>query len=234
MVCQGSPCRCASNDLLNQTDFLIVLFQVRTTIRYDYSYISAAAVKLNDEILEVAGWGDYFLNGVENGGIELPQLTFAGYGLTHEIQSEKEHVFTIAITETEKITLKTFKDWVSVKFLGPSSSHFSSSTGLFGQFVTGEKLARDGVTIIEDVTEFGSEWQVSDTDPNLFETARAPQYPEVCRLPDPSKTTQRRLGDSITYEAAAQACAHWGVEKEGCIEDIMKSGDMELAEAGGY
>ena len=208
---------------------------VRTKIRYDYSYISSAAIKINDDVLEVAGWGDYLLNGVDSAAMD--QLTISGYDIAHEQPYPRKHEIYIALSTFEGIKFNTFKDWVSVQFVGPVGKHFEDSVGLFGNYHTGERLGRDGVSVIEDDVEFGGEWQVRDTEPSLFATNRPPQYPQACRLPDPviSETTRRRLGAAdIGWKEAEEACAGWGEDKEHCIWDVIKSGDLELAEAGGY
>ncbi len=68
----------------------------------------------------------------------------------------------------------------------------------------------------------------------FFEGDRPPQYPSKCILPDPSAAS-RRLGDSVSHEAAEKACDHWmPYEKEHCIFDVMATGDLDLANPGGY
>ena len=52
-----------------------------------------------------------------------------------------------------------------------------------GEFSTGIMFGRDGKTVINDVNEFGQEWQVHDTDPQVFLFDREPQYPRECILP---------------------------------------------------
>ncbi|CAB9509932.1 expressed unknown protein [Seminavis robusta] len=206
---------------------------IRTQIRYQYSYITSAAVRLDDEVLEVAGWGEYVLNGVDM--VESStDLLFAGRNLTHVQRNKKEHIFDVALNDWEHLSLKTFKDWVSVKVSPSTPDHFETSVGLLGQYKTGEKLGRDGETVFSNDNEFGQAWQVrAGKEPMLFQSVRSPQYPEPCRLPDITKTG-RRLGMGIPQESAEKACAGWRADKERCIEDVLKSGDLEMAEAGGY
>lgn len=82
---------------------------VRTQGRYGYSYISSAAVMLDDNIVEVDSFGDYFLNGIDNA--ELP-AKFGGFTVTHTQPSEKKHVFTIDLGDGENFVISTFKDMV--------------------------------------------------------------------------------------------------------------------------
>lgn len=75
------------------------------------------------------------------------------------------------------------------------------------------------------------------SEPMLFVNQdRHPQYPEKCVLPDAAaKDQRRRLGGSISQEAAEMACSRWSSEaKSRCIYDVMATGDLELAEAGSY
>ena len=76
------------------------------------------------------------------------------------------------------------------------------------------------------------------SDPKLFQVAdRPPQFPSKCRLPSdaPSVSEARRLGGTISRVEAEKACEDWtGEEKEGCIYDLVATGDLELASAGAY
>ena len=56
-------------------------------------------------------------------------------------------------------------------------------------------------------------------------------------LPAPDALqTRRRLAESITQEAAEEACRHWKTEdaKSRCIYDVIASGDLDMAVAGSY
>ena len=100
------------------------------------------------------------------------------------------------------------------------------------QYGTGAMHGRNG-TVISDPNEFGNEWQVLDTEPMLFQTVRAPQYPAKCIMPSATKTS-RRLGESIAEKVAMKACEHWGDQKDQCVYDVMALGDLEIAEAGAF
>jgi Repulsive guidance molecule (RGM) C-terminus len=76
------------------------------------------------------------------------------------------------------------------------------------------------------------------SDPKLFYSKdRHPQYPEQCLLPSPAaKEKRRRLSESISQEAAEEACSDWMTEdaKERCIFDVMATGDLSMATVGEY
>jgi hypothetical protein len=139
----------------------------------------------------------------------------------------------------ERIKLKTYKDFVSVLIEQGHNKYFADSVGLMGDFRTGHMVARDGKAVMDDANAFGQEWQVLDTGPNLFQTARLPQHPQqVCTLPPPMQASQlrRRLSQSssVSQLAAEKACEHWGEGKDDCVFDVLTTGDLEMAMVGAY
>jgi hypothetical protein len=204
---------------------------VRTTIRYDYSYVESAVVKIGEETLEVNSYGDYFLNQVWSA--ELPS-TISGFPVNYKQPSNnKVHIFEIDLGMGEKIVLQTFKDLVNVKLDETSLLRFGGSYGMLGKPGTGEMLARDGSTIVADADSFGFEWQVKEDEPMLFMTARTPQAPQKCMLPtQKAAAATRRLGESAAVKAAAEkACAGIsdGARKTACIRDVLATGDVDIA-----
>jgi hypothetical protein len=207
---------------------------IRTKMRRDMSYISAAVLRMGTDVLEVQSGGVYYLNGVA--GAELPD-EFAGFAFSHTQPTEKQHVFEIYFGGRERFKLKTYKDLVSVLIEQGHSKHFGDSVGLMGDFKYGAKLSRDGETVIDDANTFGQEWQVRDTEASLFQHARLPQYPKECTLPPPIQVSQLRrrlLESSIDTLAAEKACAHWGEGKADCVFDVLTTDDLEMAVVGAY
>ena len=166
----------------------------------------------------------------------------SGYPLHYSMVSDREFVFEVDLEGGQKVIIKTFKDLVNVKIENPNLETFGESVGLMGDFETSELLARDGMTTLEDdPIAFGQEWQVLDTESNLFQqTLAEPQYPHKCLLPDPTTKALgrrgRRLGgQTISHETAMEACAHYhhdgDVEmQKNCIYDVIATGDIELAQ----
>lgn len=161
---------------------------------------------IGDDVLEVAAWGAYFLNGVSEA--EMP-AKLSGYPVMYEQKNEKEHVFDIILDGKEHIRLATFKDWVNIKIESASYSNFKGSLGMMGKYMSGEKVGRDGKTVIEDDLAFGQEWQVQDTEPKLFQILRDPQHPhQQCIVSSPTtEDSRRRLGETVARAAAEEACA---------------------------
>jgi hypothetical protein len=79
---------------------------------------------------------------------------------------------------------------------------------------------------------------VLDTEPNLFQTVRFPQHPNVCTMPTPVQASQlrRRLSETSSVDelAAEKACEHWGEGKDDCVFDVLTTGDLEMAVVGAY
>jgi hypothetical protein len=208
---------------------------IRTKIRRDMSYISSAALRIGNDVLEVESQGVYWFNGVLNSDLTEE---FSGFAFSHTQPTDKQHVFEVHFGGRERIKLKTYKDFVSVLIEQGKSEHFHHSVGLMGDFTMGHMIARDGKTIIDDANAFGQEWQVLNTDPSLFQTARFPQHPDVCTMPTPVQADhlRRRLAEtSLVDEAAAEkACEHWGEGKDDCVFDVLTTGDLEMAAVGAY
>ena len=214
-----------------------VVIHTRTTRRYNYSYISSAAIRIGEDVLEVASWGMHLLNGISGALIaqnDALSHNVAGFPLSYVQESEKDHTFDIDLGGGDHIVVKAFKDIVSLQIdtKGKNGNH---GTGMMGEYPSGKMLARDGgVTILDDPNAFGQEWQVRSTEPNLFQATRYPQYPQVCTLPSPTEESRRRLGTpAVALEEAEKACAH--VEHvDICVQDVIATGDLDMANAGVY
>lgn len=222
---------------------------IRTTIRFDYSFIESAALRIGKDTLEVSSFGEYAVNGVTDAIIEGGEPTnlrkgavvssVGGYPIYHTQLSKKRNTFDIVLGPGENITISTHKDIVAVKVTGAHPDHFAGVTGLLGNF-QGKLLARDGATefLLEDVSGMGQEWQVRSEEPQLFRSARAPQYPQQCRLPiSTAEKEARRLGEGITEETAKVACAHAhlsGAAFEACVYDVTAMNDLDQADSGAY
>jgi hypothetical protein len=207
---------------------------IRTQMLRDMSYISSAVLRIGTDVPEVESQGVYYLNGVANA--ELPK-EFSGFEFLHTKPSDKQNVFEVHFGGRERVKLRTYKDFVSVVIEQGLSKHFGKSVALMGDFGKGRRFARDGQTVLDDMNAFGQEWQVLDTDPTLFQTARFPQHPQKCTMPTPKATSKlrRRLSESSVDELAAEkACAYWGKGKNDCVFDVLTTGDLDMAMEGDY
>ena len=212
------------------SDGLGMDIHIRTKHIRQFSYITSAAIRIGDEVLEVTGRNKlYYLNGIANA--ELPN-TISGFKITHKDVGDKQQTFLIHL-EQQTLVVKTWKEFVSVKIEHAKHHDFGSSVGLMGSFGTGMHLARDGKTVIHDIDEFGREWQVLSSEPKLFQTIQMPQHPQECAMPPQSTVDRRRLGEAtITEEAAAKACGHVSPEDfDFCVYDVLATSDISMAGA---
>jgi hypothetical protein len=222
---------------------------VRTTIVSSYSYIESAAVRIGDDTLEVSSWGEYSLNGVEEAklpnyhsqvllrGKTQPLPKLAGYEVFHTELDDKKHVFEIILGQGQNITLSNIKGIVGITVNHASKASFGRAVGLLGNF-EGKMLGRDGGTDLHrDMNAMAQDWQVRDDEPMLFQSSRAPQYPEKCRLPNIVEKEARRLGEGITEDVAKVACAHLKNDVNAfaaCVYDVTATNDLELAQSGAF
>jgi hypothetical protein len=208
---------------------------IRTTIRRDFSYISSAVLRIGADVLEVESQGVYYFNGAANA--ELPS-EFSGFEFLHTKPTDKQHVFEVHLGGRERVKLKTYKDFVSVVIEQGKAEHFLDSVGLMGDFTMGRMVARDKDTVLNDAIAFGQEWQVLDTEPTLFQTARFPQHPAKCTMPTQkvANSLRRRLLETSSLDelAAEKACEHWGEGKDDCVFDVLATGDIDMAVVGAY
>lgn len=230
---QGA-CDLVLADVPSFADSKGLAIHLRTTSRYDYSYIESAAIKIGKEILEVSSFGQYILDGISNA--EMP-ATLSGFNVVYSHPMEDQHIFTIVLDANAEIVVKVYKDLVNVdlQLSGDEKAQFGDTAGLMGSWVNGTHFARDGDSVMDDASEFGQEWQVLDTEAKLFMTDRAPQYPNKCVMPKLA-SQQRRLGESISSEDAEAACNHIKADHPhaNCVHDVIATGDVSVAQGGTY
>ena len=213
--------------------------QIRTTIVDDWSYVSSAAIKIGEDVLEIQSGGVHFLNGVEDAN--LKKSVFGGFQVNkHGGKKDDGSVkarYVIKMKAQGKLEIKVYNDFVSVLIGKARFKDFHDSVGLMGSFEEGELMGRDGSTVFRDENEFGFEWQVRDTDTSLFQDARFPQFPAKCTMPAVPSRDHRRLtefggGAGMIPEAEAEkACEHLPVEdRSACVHDILITGDLQMAD----
>eukprot|EP00980_Cylindrotheca_fusiformis_P021462 scaffold8330_cov114-Cylindrotheca_fusiformis.AAC.2 len=135
----------------------------------------------------------------------------------------------------QKIVISTYKEFVKVDYQGATAESVGNAVGMLANFHTGDFLARDGVTKLDDYTEYGNEWQVLPLDTMLFHDVAKPQFPEKCIEPeDPRGERRRRLDESsITEEQAEAACASLAdpMDRKNCVYDILATQDIGMVGA---
>jgi hypothetical protein len=225
-----------------------------------YSYISGTAVKIGTDILEVQDDGSIIVNGEEDEFLledeaETAGTTFAGYPITKTMKGTKRNIFVYDLALDVDGGDKSIEIRVNLKtgmiFVDVSGSFPEDTVGLLGSPHHDALLARDGKTdLTGDWNTFGEEWQVQSDEPKLFQDKnRVPQHPAGCiyesqQVKSNLRHRRRLMVDSAgtgsdeeatAVEAAEKACVRaTGEKKQFCIDDVMATGDLELAEDSFY
>ena len=207
---------------------------IRTTINEWYSYIEAAALRLGGNILQVEQDG-LTLNEEHYSYDELPLKFGEGeysYKITLLKQTETQTKIRVLLQDHSEIFFTYYRHFLHILVSG-NTIHFSDSVGLLGEFGTGAMLARDG-RVVDNMEEFAFDWQVDpEKDVQLFPVVRDPQLPkEKCRMPNVDAPARRKLRANVAlYNDAVEACSHKaGAGFELCVEDVVATGDIGLAE----
>jgi len=218
--------------------------QIRTQLVRYWSYIRNAVVRIGDDILELSGssvdgvdneGSDYWINFEHHG--ELSTMGGSLFPVELKVKCAAKRSLLIDLNSLypgQKIVLSSFNEFVRVQFINASADSFGNSVGLLGDYNTGKTMARDGVTELNDYWEFGQEWQVLPSDHMLFHSVAAPQFPEMCRLPEDPRGARRRLDESsITEEQAEVACASLknAIDRKDCVYDILATQDIDMVGA---
>jgi len=218
---------------------------IRTKLVRYWSYIKNAVIRIGDDVFEVQGSTDaddqteaiYWYNLEYQGRM----THVGGFPITVKISKSKSHKRTFEIDLSskypgQKIIISTFNEFVRVDFVNASAQAFGKSAGMLGDFKTGNTLARDGETVLNDFHEFGSEWQVLPSEHIFFHSVSDPQFPMRCILPeDPRGDRRRRLGEeTVSAEEAEAACAKTlsdPLDVKDCVYDILATQNLDMVGA---
>lgn len=200
---------------------------IRTAERDGTSYISTAVVQIGLDKLEIHQDGTFQWN--DDADIDLPS-TFGDASLNYTVVDGWLPIWDIVTPRGGRIYLQVFDTMVDVKLYGFTNEDVTDSVGLLGDFQTGFLMDRQGQWVF-DTDPFGLEWQVRDTDPLLFSTIRAPQYPTACAMPDPQAIARRLENSIISEQEATKLCADAGNHRNACIMDLRLFGNPETARA---
>jgi len=217
--------------LLNCPDFTSEVgldIQIRTKIKKNYSYIQSIAMKFGDDYFEMAGKNWYINNKFHH----EPPAEFAGYYVQKvdyapwcRAKCSDALIFKFHFGVYGSVELANWAGFLHVEVSGLG---FNNCTGFLGQSSKLGMVARNG-TLMEDVNQYGQEWQVSNLEINLFRSKRHPQHPDPCILP---KQASRRRPDLSTHLMAVEACSHLSSPIEDmCIFDVEATGNPLMAYA---
>jgi len=211
---------------------------IRTKLVRFWSYIKNVSIRIGHDVLEIEGdtdihtrEGRYWFNYEYRGGL----TDIAGFPIAYSSSSGSKSIYEIDLDSTypgAKIVIKVYKEFLRVKLFGKDNV-YGNSVGLLGDYYTGQTLGRDGVTIFNDFSKFGNEWQTNAADPKLFHILETPHFPEKCLEPEnPQGERRRRLGEgNISEEEAERACARLKdpLTIKDCVYDILATQDLDMA-----
>jgi hypothetical protein len=198
-----------------------------------YSYIESAAAKIgHNNVLE------FEKDKVILGRKPLEHSEFpVSFGDKHEYMIEiivltgLRTTYSLKLDHGVEILFKFYKNYLNVEVVGHDD--LVDSKGLLGSYPTGDMVGRDG-SLFNNYNDFAFEYQVGPEDPKIFSLAREPQLPyERCRLPSIGRPSRRNLRaqESKLLTEAQEACAgQTGSNFDLCVDDVMMTGDIGIAE----
>ena len=229
--------------------------RVDTPRGISFSYISGAAVQIGRNLFEVFNNGSILMDGNnatrpfdfnDSEHLSSTSTSFADhYTLTISMKGSKGRIvlFNLDLHNDKRIKIRS--NTKSGMIFVDIDGYFEDSEGLLGSppdpgSNDGKLLSRDRtMDMTGNWNAYGEEWQVRNTDSILFQERRYPQYPAGCVYEDQSagkektKVRRRLLGNNahgVAREMALEACAHAvGKMKAFCIDDVLTTGDVELA-----
>ena len=214
---------------------------IRTTIKDDYSYIEAVALRLGRHVIEFHKQ-HIFVDGLQHKDGELPisigdkhEYQVASRAQPNKDRTRIKKFYMIELGNDSSVELRFYRHFGSVQIMA-NPEDFGDAVGLSGTFPNGDMKGRTG-SLIRNTEDFGFEWQVDPShDPTLFLEMREPQLPsDKCRMPTLTRSSRRKLrrNEKGLYTQAKQACrAQYDQidNLEACIDDVMATGDVQLGE----
>jgi hypothetical protein len=215
--------------------------QIRTKLVRFWSYIKSVSIRIGGDILEIQGSGDlddvatanYWMNFEYQAGLS----TVGGFPVNLLLKkvNTRKRWFTIDLSSKYpgvKIVVVAYREFIRVDFENHSEEAFGNAIGMLGNYKTGQTLARDGVTVIDDFSQLGNEWQLLPVEEMLFHSTEQPQFPKKCIEPeDPQGARRRRLAEmTVSIEQAEAACAFIKdpLDRKDCVYDVMATQDLEM------
>ena len=201
-----------------------------------WSFISNAALRIGEDVLEIAAKDSSILVNGKSVDLSLP-MAFAGqYSIVRMEQDNdgsKRVIVVVKLDDDEKILFSTFKNMLNVRI----EAYLADTEGLLGVHDKPGMVGRDHDVVLTDPNEMGAQWQVKDSDSILFSEVRGPQYPEMCILPSQAVTNRRRLQQHSKEhrQLTAKACADVPAGMyDFCFEDVLVTGHYDLANEYGF
>lgn len=214
---------------------------IRTQRIRKWSTINAIAIKSGENVIEIeSNEGVLVLNGNKAESVKTNSLSVTRSITKSSATLKKKTVVYDFVIDSDKmlsveVNTRTHMVYVTVK-----GDYPQGTAGILGSPLAPGQFLRDGTNVTgQDVDEFVEDWQIRDTDPQLFHKNRHPHYPHKClyNMAD-VKSRSRRLKEirTVSKEEAMNACSQHCVEalKDYCMEDVIATGDIDSAKDAFY
>lgn len=207
---------------------------IRTKKVRKWSAIDLIAFKIGNEVGEIGSDEARLIhNGIEKEGINSDLLTVVK---SFDKRRKKMIMYNIVFNKDKQLEVKVNLRYKMI-YVSLSGNFPEETIGLLGSPHKPGLYSRNGTQMTEkEINKYSESWQVRDTDPQLFQQHKLPQYPEKCLYYLPksaSNTRSRRLlqRKTLTLEEATRACAAHspGPLKTFCIEDVIGTADVDVA-----
>lgn len=215
-----------------------VSIHIRTSRVRKWSAIHDVAMKVGNDVVEIGSTnGKPILNGKEVESIE--HETFSVLRLNPK--SKRIVVYDVDFRNSKKLELRvnTRSQMINMKVNG---IYPKDTVGLLGSPHNPGLISRNGTIMDEkEINKFTESWQVNDRDPDLFQNSREPKFPSQCQyFESQTKSTvrERRLKEihELKLSDARAACAahQSGYMRDFCVDDVLATGDIDIAEDSFY
>lgn len=208
---------------------------IRTSIRKWWSFIETAVVQIGRDTLEVKGSANdgatVWINHDLKMDLQTGHFSLGDYPVQFKRVNGHHTSARIDIGNGDAVSVESFKDFVRVNVHNKSNKSFDGSRGLLGAYPSGEKIGRDGKTVIDDKDAFGQEWMVLSKEPKLFHSESVVEG-DRCTMPNiTTSDMRRRLAEgSVSEEDAKEACSRVDEEqRDACIFDVLATQDKDMA-----
>lgn len=212
-----------------------ISIHIRTGKVRNWSAIHDVAMKVDNNIIEIGSIdGKLILNGNEVNSVKHDTVS-----VLKSFPKSKKRIFVYDVdfrnSKKLEIRVNTRSHMINTKVSG---NYPTNTAGLLGSAHSSGLISRNGTTMTkQEVNEFAESWQVNDSDPDLFQKSREPKFPSHCQyFESDSKFTagKRRLKEiqNLKLSDAKAACAAHppGYKQDFCIDDVLATSDIEIAE----
>lgn len=217
----------------------MVEMHIRTRRVRSWSAIDSIAIKSGENVSEIeSNKGTLTLNGHKVDKVKTDSLSInKSQGSINNKRKKRIVTYTFTFDENKILTVEV-NTRTKMLFVNLMGDYPRGTTGVLGSPYNPGQIGRDGTNMTEaSVNEFVENWQVRDTDLQLFHQNRHPHYPSKClyEMADIQSSSQsRRLKElsKVSRAIATSACAAHpaGPLRDFCVQDVMATGDLEISE----